>query len=131
MEFAIVLPLLLIMVFGVVDVGRLLFAKISLASASQEAARASSLGMTTREATAAATAAAPGAASLAGLGSQALTVNVKTACSSSVANDQADVTVSTTFKWITPIGLFQAFDPDTTNGSDRALSSEAVAQCLV
>ena len=125
------LPLLLMLVFGVVDVGRLLFAKISLASAGQEAARASSLGLTTTQATAAAQAAAPGAATMAALGSQTLTVSVKTTCSSQVSNDTTAVTVSTPFKWVTPIGLFQMFDSDTTNGAGRTVSSDAVAQCLV
>ena len=131
MEFAIVLPLLLILIFGVVDVGRLLYTKISLANASQQAARASSLGLSAGEATTAAQAAAPGVAKLAGLGAQNLTVSVQSSCASTTQNDTTSVRVSTTFRWLTPIGLFQIFGSGTTNGETRSVSSEAVAQCLI
>ncbi len=43
-EFAIVLPLLLLLVFGIIDFGRLLNAQITLTQAAREGARLAALG---------------------------------------------------------------------------------------
>ena len=43
-EFALLLPLLLILVFGIIDFGRMLNAQITLTEAAREGARASVLG---------------------------------------------------------------------------------------
>ena len=48
-EFALVLPLLLVLVCGIVDVGRLLFAYSSLNMTTQEAVRMGGLGKTDAE----------------------------------------------------------------------------------
>lgn len=51
-EFALVLPLLLLLICGIVDAGRLLFAYESLNMTAQEAVRLSGLGRTDAEVTA-------------------------------------------------------------------------------
>lgn len=130
-EFAIVLPLLVFLVLAVIDFGRLLFTEISIGSASREAARAASLGLSVTQAQAAALAAAPGAAGLAAMGSGSpLSVNLATpACSSATSGDTATATVQATFRWITPIGLVRVFDADADRGSTQTLTSKAVMRC--
>ena len=48
-EFAIVVPLLLLILFALVDFGRMFFVQVSLNAASREGARASSLGLGTTQ----------------------------------------------------------------------------------
>jgi Flp pilus assembly protein TadG len=71
-EFAIVLPLLVLLVFGVVEFGRAYNARIELTSAVREGARAAALGSSHPED--ATTNAAPG------LDPDEITVTIATAC---------------------------------------------------
>jgi len=59
-EFALVLPMLVLFVFGIVEFGRAYNARIELTAAVREGARASALGGDLAAATAATRAAAPG-----------------------------------------------------------------------
>ncbi|MEA2902245.1 MAG: hypothetical protein QOH36_2132 [Actinomycetota bacterium] len=59
-EFALVLPVLVLFVFGIIEFGRAYNARIELTSAVREGARASALGGDLAAATAATKAAAPG-----------------------------------------------------------------------
>ena len=128
-ELAVVLPLLILVILGLIDFGRLFFAQIGLASASREGARAASVGMPTASVTSIAQASAPKAAQLAGLDTSVLGVAV-TPCSPSVTGENATVTVTATFRWITPIGLVQVFNPGSTRGSTLPISSASAALCL-
>ena len=128
-ELAIVLPLLVLVVMGLVDFGRLFFAQISLASASREGARAASVGMTTAKITSVAQASAPRAAELAGLDASQLGVTV-TPCSPALTNEGTSVTVTATFRWMTPIGLVQVFTPGSTREPTLPLSASSEALCL-
>ena len=87
-EFALVLPLLLAILFGIVDFGRAYFADLTVTHAAREGARALAVG---NDATAAATSAAA-----------ALTVGVTP--STCTPGDAGSVTVSHDFTFVTPIG---------------------------
>lgn len=59
-EFALVVPILIMLVFGIVEFGRGYHAKVELTGAVREGARELALGKSTADATAATIAAAPG-----------------------------------------------------------------------
>src|SRR4051812_45067078 len=59
-EFALLLPILIMLVFGIITFGRAYFAKLELASAVREGARAAALGKTNGEAVSATVAAGSG-----------------------------------------------------------------------
>ena len=128
-ELAIVLPLLVLVIMGLVDFGRLFFAQIGLASASREGARAASVGMSTALVTSIAQASAPRAAQLAALDTAQLGVTV-VPCSPTQSNEDTSVTVTATFRWMTPIGLVRAFNPDSTREATLPLTSVSEALCL-
>lgn len=72
MEFALLAPVLLVVLFGTVEFGRLFVSYLVMVEAAHDAARIASLGGST----AAATTAAQSAAQMAGLAPSNLTVNV-------------------------------------------------------
>lgn len=122
MEFAILLPLLLLLLFGLVDFGRLFFVQIGLNSASIEGARASALGRTAVDVTSITQASAPKVAQMAGLATGQITVT-RTACPTPANGATTSVTASTPFTWITPVGLFSF-------ASNRTLSSTSRLVCV-
>ncbi len=118
-ETALVMPLLLMVVFGVVDFGRLLNAQITLTQAAREGARWAALGQSGVPARVAQ--AAPG---LAPAPSAAVT-----ACPASPAvGANATVVASYTFSFITPFGAISGMFGGTTPGS-LTLTSTGVMRC--
>jgi Flp pilus assembly protein TadG len=116
-EFALVLPLLLILIFGIIDFGRLLNAKITLTEAAREGARATALlgGDAGSER---ARAAADG---------YAIEDPAVAPCPSSPGpDDDATVTVTYEFQFITPISLLLGGSGDGT----VELSAKGVMPCL-
>jgi hypothetical protein len=113
-EFALLLPILLLLVFGIVDFGRLLNAQITLTEAAREGARAESLGA---DPVARATAVSPGM----GMG-----VSVDGDCP-----DAADTTVTTTldFEFVTPIPGLAVLLGGSLGGS-VILTGEGNMPCL-
>lgn len=107
-EFALVLPFLLLVVFGIIDFGRAYNAQITLTHAAREAVRVWALGGTTSDVTAAAEAAATG---LSGI------VVQTSACTFGAATR---VTVKASFAYLTPIG-------SVTTGTH--LQAEGVMRC--
>ncbi len=93
-EFALVLPLLLLIVFGIIDFGRALNAQITLTQAAREGARLAALGQpdVVSQTQAAAT----------GLSPVGVSVTSCPAGAGPAAN--AAVTASYTFSFITPVG---------------------------
>jgi Flp pilus assembly protein TadG len=118
-EFALVLPVLLLVIFGIIDFGRLLYAKITLSEAAHAGARAAALvGESAAQDEV--------AKSVTGLDTSAGPV---TATVSACANDptaDATVTVHYTFKLVTPLGILAGIGG--SNG-EIALSETSVMPC--
>ena len=133
-EFALVVPLLLVLIVGLIDFGRMGFAQVSVTSASREGARYSSLfssGITSMQTfTDLVQASAPAAASVSQLDSAGtLTISVSQ-CSSAQSNENTTVTVSTTFKWLLPVGLLTMISPGSTWLQDFTISSSGSMRCM-
>jgi Flp pilus assembly protein TadG len=121
-EFAFILPLLLLTVFGLVDFGRLLFVQIGLNSASIEGARASALGRESADVQVVVRASAPVVAQMAGL--QESQINVAhVPCPVPVDGQLTEVTASAPFTWMSPIALLPL-------AQDRMLSATARLVCM-
>jgi len=112
-EFALLLPLLVLLIFGMIDFGRAINAQITITQAAREGARALALGQTTTY---------QARAVQAGVGLGLTTANVTdlpdslktTGCPAGAAQtgDDAVVQVTYTFTFITPVGSL--FGPTKT-----------------
>lgn len=128
-EFAIVVPLLLLILLGIIDFGRLLFVQVSLNAASREGARASSLyapasgqqGSVTSRISDVVQQSSPGTARLSTLADATLTVNASALCSPTVKDELTTVTVSVPFQWITPVAFFGVSDLNQLQSESRML----------
>jgi Flp pilus assembly protein TadG len=120
-EFALLLPLLVLIVFGIIDFGRAINAQITITQAAREGARALALGQATYQTR----------ASQAGIGLDLTTANISelpdsksvTGCpaGSAQTGDDAVVKVTYSFTFITPVGFL--FGPTKT------LTAEGVMPC--
>ena len=121
-EFALVVPALLLIVFGLIDFGRALNAQISLTGAAREGARLAALGYSNGQVQARVAAAAP---SLSGV-----TVTVAQSCppGAGPAAD-AEVDVSYSFSFITPIGAVFNFVGGSGLGAPIVLTAQGVMPC--
>lgn len=133
-EFALILPLLLLLIFGLVDFARMGFVQLSVTSASREGARLSSLYSSgipdTSQLILFVRATSPQSASVAQLSSSG-TLNVSvTACSASVEAENTSVQVSTSFTWLLPVNLLALVAPQSTLVSDFTISSTGTMRCM-
>jgi Flp pilus assembly protein TadG len=100
-EFAILFPVLVMMLFGIIDFGRLLYAQVTLTQAAREGARqdalANSLGISTS------TIQSNTAAAATNLGLTASSVTVTPCPAGSTQTTQAVVQVKYTFSFSTPL----------------------------
>ncbi|MFG1926782.1 TadE/TadG family type IV pilus assembly protein [Cryptosporangium sp. NPDC048952] len=116
-ELAIIMPILLVMIFGIIDFGRVINTQMTLTEASREAARALAFGQTPANTLARAQLVT---------GTTDTQIASSTACppTATVANT-ASVTLKQTYTYITPImGLLG------TAGSTRTLQSTGVMACV-
>lgn len=121
-EFALVLPVLLLILFGVIDFGRALNAQIELTGAAREGARLAALGYSNAAVQARVAAAAP---SLSGV-----TATVASGCSPGVGPAaDAQVDVSYSFSFITPIGAIASLVGDGNLGAPIVLTAQGVMPC--
>jgi Flp pilus assembly protein TadG len=121
-EFALVLPLLLLIVFGIIDFGRALNAQITLTEAAREGVRLAALGESNGTVQASAQAAAP---QLSGV-----TVTVTASCppgAGPTANAQVDVSYS--FSFITPVGAIAGMFGGSGLGGPITLTAQGVMPC--
>ena len=116
-EFALVLPVLLLIIFGIIDFGRMLYTKITLTQAAQAAARAGAiLGPSSGQ--------AEGQTAASGLNG-GVTV-VVTACADSTDNPKnATATVTYHFDFVTPLAALADLDPDGVT-----LTSTGYSPCI-
>jgi Flp pilus assembly protein TadG len=121
-EFALVLPVLLLILFGIIDFGRALNAQIELTGAAREGARLAALGYPNAAVQARVVAAAP---SLSGV-----TVAVVAACPAGAGPAaDAQVNVSYRFSFITPIGAIVSLVGGGHFGAPIVLTAQGVMPC--
>jgi hypothetical protein len=115
-EFALVVPLLLLLVLGIIDFGRMASFHVRLSAAARAAAQAYALNEDA--------AAAADAVFLGGPG--AVTVDKHQGCPlSPLPGDTAQVTVSVDFKFITPLGAMIGKDGSETMTAEGAVPCRA------
>ena len=118
-EFALLLPMLLLLVFGIIDFGRALNAQITLTQAAREGARLDALGQ-------------PNVVSgtqAAATGLSPVTVAVTTSCPANAgAEVNATVKASYTFKFVTPIASISRMF-GTGFGANMVLTATGVMPC--
>lgn len=122
-EFAILLPLLLLIVFGIIDFGRMLNAQITLTQAAREGARLEALGDTPLQVQTRSTTAA--------VGLSPVTVTVLKACPSdgSAGAHSADVQTKYVFSFITPVGAIAGIFGGSGFGGPITLTAQGVMPC--
>jgi Flp pilus assembly protein TadG len=120
-EFALVLPILLLVVFGIIDFGRMLNAQISLTQAAREGARWAALGQSGVPARV--TAAAPGL-------TPAPSTSVISSCPANAAvGASAEGPASYTISFVTPFGAIASLVGGTSPGGTVTLTSTARFRC--
>ena len=118
-EFALLLPVLLLILFGVIDFGRAISYQITLTQAAREGARVASLGGSTSAVTTRAQSAAY----------PITPVPTVTVISSCPAGVDAVVKVSYTYQFITPVGAFASMFGTASFGSTLSLSATGEVPC--
>lgn len=121
-EFAILLPVLLLLLFGIIDFGRALNAQIALTQAAREGARLDALNQPNLQTRTQAAAA--------GLGG-AVTVTLVYQCQpgDGAKNVDAKVQTSYLFSFITPLGAVAAVFGGSRLGSPITLTAQGVMPC--
>jgi Flp pilus assembly protein TadG len=121
-EFALLLPLLLLLVFGIIDFGRALNAQIALTQAAREGARLDALNQPNLVPRTQAAAGGLGSAA-----SVALVYQCKTGDGSK--NVDAKVQTSYSFHFVTPVGAIVAMFGGSGFGSPITLTAQGVMPC--
>ena len=121
-EFALLLPVLLLILFGIIDFGRAISYQITLTQAAREGARVASLGGSTSAVTTRAQSAAYPITPVP-------TVTVMSSCPAGAgAGADAKVVVSYTYTFLTPVGAFAAMFGGNL-GSTLSLSATGETPC--
>ncbi len=122
-EFALVLPLLLLIIFGIIDFGRAYMAQIALTQAAREGARVAALdpaGDVEDRVDAAAAPFSPADVASA----------VVSGCARATSGSNAEVTASMRFEFVTPIGaMAQAAGGAGGYGGNFTLVGRGVMRC--
>ena len=146
LEFAIIVPVLLLLVLGLMDIGRLLLVNMSLLSAAQQGARVSAMissGTAGSASTisAAVTGSMPSniirlsllsdTSSCAGVAlTSCVLPSVTTSCPGTNSGTTT-ISASMGFHWLTPLELIWRFNTTTRTGSSTNVTQSVTAQCLV
>ena len=121
-EFALLLPVLLLLLFGIIDFGRALNAQITLTQAAREGARLAALGQSNSAVVSRAQSAATGLSNV--------SVTVSSSCPSGAGTGvDAVVQTSYTFSFVTPIGAIAGLFGSAGYGSDLTLSATGEMPC--
>ena len=109
-EFALLLPVLLLIIFGAIDFGRAINDEITLTQAARVGARLAAVGTATSSVTSRAQSAA--------VGLSPVTVNVTSTCATGAGlGSNAVVQTSYQFSFITPVGAFASMFGSASFGS--------------
>lgn len=141
-EFVLTLPLLLLVIFLLIDLGRFGFVNLSLASASREGVRLSALcpsgasspgcGNISNEICTMVTNAANSAGKVAGTTTASnLDCGPNLLCvpTSNNLTERTTVSVKTTFRWYLPLGIMDAASGNRVRLSALTVSSSSTALC--
>ena len=118
-EFALLLPLLLLLVFGIIDFGRAINAQITLTQAAREGARLAALSQSN----------VVSRTQAAATGLSGVTVTVTACPSGGGAASDATVQVSYPFTFLTPLGAIAGLFGGSGLGSSLTLTATAVMAC--
>jgi Flp pilus assembly protein TadG len=118
-EFALMLPMLLLLVFGLIDFGRALYAQITLTQAAREGARLAALGQSS--VVSRTQAAAPDLTPVA--------VSVTTCPVGAGSGVNAVVQVSYTYTFITPVSAIAGLFGSSGFGASMTLTAQGVMPC--
>ncbi|MGH8867316.1 MAG: TadE/TadG family type IV pilus assembly protein [Actinomycetes bacterium] len=119
-EFALILPILLLLVFGIIDFGRALNAQITVTQAAREGARLAALGRPTSEVTTRVT----DAAQLNGV------TATSTVCpTTTTPTSTATVTANYPFTYITPVGAIAGLFSGGGGYGSFTLTGKGVMRC--
>jgi Flp pilus assembly protein TadG len=118
-ELALLLPVLLLLVFGIIDFGRALNAQITLTQAAREGARLAALSQAN----------VVSRAQAAATGLSGVTVTVTACPSGGAATSDATVQVSYPFTFVTPLGAIARLLGGSGLGSSLTLTATAVMAC--
>ncbi len=118
-EFALLLPMLLLLLFGIIDFGRALNAQITLTQAAREGARLASLNQpnVVSRTQAAATGLSP------------VSVSVTSCPVGAGSGVNAVVQTSYSFSFITPVGAFAGMFGGSGIGAPTTLTAKGVMPC--
>jgi hypothetical protein len=123
-ETALVLPILLLIVFGIIDFGRMLNAQISLTEAAREGARAESLGASVETRVDTAT------TGLGGTATVEIDWDESQQCPSSPdPEDDAVIILTYEFDFITPVGALAGIFAGQGFGGPLTITGEGVMPC--
>jgi Flp pilus assembly protein TadG len=118
-EFALLLPVLLLLVFGLIDMGRALNAQITLTQAAREGARLAALSEAN----------VVSRTQAAAVGLSGVTVTVTACPSGDAGTSDATVQVSYPFTFITPLGAIGKLVGGSGPGSSLTLTATGVMAC--
>ena len=118
-EFALVLPLLLLIVFGIIDFGRLLNAQLTLTQAAREGARLAAVGQPN----------VAGRTQAAAIGLSPVNVSVTSCPPGAGPGANAAVAVSYSLSFITPVGAIAGLFGGSGFGSPVTLTAQGVVPC--
>src|SRR6266567_3473641 len=119
-EFALLLPVLLLLIFGVIDFGRAINAQITLTQAAREGARLAALGQSSATVTARAQSAA--------VGLSPVTVTVTACPPGATQTTEAKVVTRYAFTYVTPISAIATLIGGSGYGSPT-LTATGVMPC--
>ena len=133
-EFALILPLFFLLIFALIDFGRMFFVQVSITSASREGVRLSSLYSAgipdIQSVVTLVNSSAPTAATISQLTSGATLTVTQTSCNLTSTTENTTVLVATTFRWLLPVGLVSFIAPGSPLARTLTLSSNGVMRCV-
>jgi Flp pilus assembly protein TadG len=121
-EFAIILPILLLLIAGIIDLGRMMYTEVVLSNAAREGSRMIALGYSTADAQTRVDAAAIN------IGTATATVTA-TCPASPVPTDGASVQVTSDFEWLL-LGDVVKMIPGGSLSLPSTLSATGTMRCL-